>query len=163
MNNNIFWQKISITPTHQTLKDGSISGSSDSGEVDIDSDIHFLASGDLRQYTTVPINCDWLSYTWTRNILYLYCWSYFLSALVLFSMLRGSQYNYNKGYVIVDNIRILTIHGGLFFIIFLLLISLRWVINIGFIYVYVIVRVNGNNVPLYIYLQKFSYVWYVSD
>ena len=34
--------------------------------------------------------------------------------LVLFSLLRESNYNYNKGPVIVDNITINTIHGGLF-------------------------------------------------
>ena len=35
--------------------------------------------------------------------------------LVLFSLLRESNYNYNKGPVIFDNIMILTIHGGFFY------------------------------------------------
>ena len=63
----------------------------------------------------------------------------------------------------VDNIMILTIHVGLFCIFFLQSKSLQWVINIGFIYIYVIVQKNGRNVPLYIELQFYSYFCYVSD
>ena len=61
------------------------------------------------------------------------------SSLVLFSMLCTRNYRYNKGPVIVDNIMILTIHGGLFCIIFLQSIPTGWVINIDFISIHVIV------------------------
>ena len=75
------------------------------------------------------------------------------SALVLFSLLRASNYHYSKGHVIVDNIDILTIHGGLSCIIFLQSIFLRRVINVDFISIYDIVLKNGQYVPLYIELQ----------
>ena len=42
-----------------------------------------------------------------------------ISTLVLFSMLRASNYDYNKGPVIVDNITAKTIHGGLLLIVIL--------------------------------------------
>ena len=38
-------------------------------------------------------------------------------ALVLFSLLLASNYHYNKGPVIVDNITIKMIHGGLLLIV----------------------------------------------
>ena len=38
-------------------------GSVDRGEVDIDSDVNCLASGNLWQYTTVPSHCEQLTYT----------------------------------------------------------------------------------------------------
>ena len=41
------------------------------------------------------------------------------SALVGFSILRASNNYYNKGPFIVDNLPILTIHGGLFLIVIL--------------------------------------------
>ena len=41
------------------------------------------------------------------------------SALVLFSLLREINYHYNKVPIIFENLTILTIHGGLFYIIFL--------------------------------------------
>ena len=49
---------MTVTPTQITLKDGSISGSADCGEVDLDSDINHLASGKLRKSTTVTSQCD---------------------------------------------------------------------------------------------------------
>ena len=55
------------------------------------------------------------------------------SVLVLFSLLRAINYHCNKGPVIVYNIKILTIYGGLFCIIFIQSIQLGQVINIGFI------------------------------
>ena len=36
-------------------------GSDDCGEVDIDSDVNHLASGNLRQFTTVPSQCERLT------------------------------------------------------------------------------------------------------
>ena len=61
----------------------------------------------------------------------------------LFSLLSASNYHYNKGTVLVNNITTLMIHRWLFCIIFLKPISLGWVINIGFIYIYVIVWKMG--------------------
>ena len=55
---------------------------------------------------------------------------------MLFSLLRATNYHYNKGPIIVENITILMICVGLLCIIFLQSISLRWVINIVFIYIY---------------------------
>ena len=43
---------------------------SDCGEVDLDSDVNHLASGNLRQYTTLPSKFDKLNWTWTLCILY---------------------------------------------------------------------------------------------
>ena len=42
-------------------------GSADHGEVDLDSDVNRLASGNILQYTTVPSQCEWFPWTWT-------CW-----------------------------------------------------------------------------------------
>ena len=79
----------------------------------------------------------------------------------MFSLLRASNYHYNKKPVIVDNITILKIHVGLFFIIILQSKLLRWVINIVFISIQLIVLKNGYNVPLYIELWWYSYFCYL--
>ena len=94
-------------------------GSDDSGEVDLDSDVNHLASGNFRQYTTVPSHCEQFPRTWTWRLCISIVDIILRYALVLFSMLRASNYHYNKGNCIVNNIMILTIHGGLFRIIFL--------------------------------------------
>ena len=52
-------------------------GSDDHGEVDIDSDLNRLASGNIMKYTTVPSQCEWLSWTWTWILLYFDCWCLF--------------------------------------------------------------------------------------
>ena len=49
-------------------------GSADRGEVDLDSDVNRPASGNLRQYTTVPSKCEQLPWTWTWRIMYFNCW-----------------------------------------------------------------------------------------
>ena len=51
-------------------------GSDDSGEVDIDSDINFLASGNLWQHTTVTSQCERLTWTWTWRVMYFDHWSH---------------------------------------------------------------------------------------
>ena len=51
-------------------------GSYNCGEVDIDSYINRLASGNLRKSTTVTSQCDKLPCTWTRSLLCLYRWSH---------------------------------------------------------------------------------------
>ena len=84
------------------------------------------------------------------------------SALVGFSLLRASNYYYRKGQVIVDNLTIFTIHGRLLCITLLQSISLKWEINI-FISINDIVLKNGQNVPLYIKLQWYSYFCHFSD
>ena len=45
-------------------------GSADCGEVDIDSDINHLDSGNVWQYTTVPSQCEWFPWTWTFLLWY---------------------------------------------------------------------------------------------
>ena len=75
------------------------------------------------------------------------------SALAVFSLFLASNYHYNMGPIIVDNITILTIHGGIFCIIFLQLILIRWDINIILISIYNIVLKNEQNVQFYIELQ----------
>ena len=62
INNNICGHQISITPTHQTLKDGEILGSDNRGEVDLDSDVNFLDSGKIQQSNTVPSQCERFPY-----------------------------------------------------------------------------------------------------
>ena len=66
-------------------------------EGDLDSDLNRLASGNLRQYATVPSQCDQLPWTWTWRLLYFNHWSHFRSSLVVFSLLRVSIYHYKKG------------------------------------------------------------------
>ena len=45
-------------------------GSADRGEVDLESDVNCLASGNIGKYTTVPSQCEWVPLTWTWRILY---------------------------------------------------------------------------------------------
>ena len=70
----IFRHQIPHNPTQKALKDGAILGSSDIGELYLDSDVNHLASGKLRQFTTVPNQCERLPYPWTWSILYFDCW-----------------------------------------------------------------------------------------
>ena len=49
-------------------------GLSDCCEIYLDSDLNFLASSNLWQYTTVPIQCEWLPWTWMWHLLYFYRW-----------------------------------------------------------------------------------------
>ena len=98
----------------------------------LDSYINRLASVNLCQYNTVPSQCERLSWTWTWFLLYLNCW-YHCKKFPVFFLLSASNYCYNKGPVVVDKLMILKIHGGLFCIIFLQSISLRWDISIPFI------------------------------
>ena len=83
-------------------------------------------------------------------------------ALVLFSLLCEINYHYNKGPIIVENITILTIHGGLCFIIFLHSISLRRVNNIIlFLLTLLFVKMNimnhcilnYNDIPIFVMFQ----------
>ena len=84
------------------------------------------------------------------------------SALVVFILVRARSYYYKKGPVIVDNITILMIHGGLFCINFLYSILLRWEININFISIYDIFLkmaktfhciLNYNNILIFVIFQ----------
>ena len=52
-------------------------GSADYCEGSLDSEKNCLASGNLRQYTTVPIQCDWFPWTWIWRLLYFYHWYHF--------------------------------------------------------------------------------------
>ena len=45
-------------------------GSDDCVEVDINSDINCLSSGNLSQSTTLPSQCEWYPWTWTWCLLY---------------------------------------------------------------------------------------------
>ena len=47
-------------------------GSADRDEVNIDSDVNCLASGHIRQYTTVPSKCEQFPWTLMWCILYFY-------------------------------------------------------------------------------------------
>ena len=85
------------------------------------------------------------------------------SVLVVFSLLHGSNYHYKKVPVIVDNLKILTIHRGLFCFICLQSIELRWDINIIFIFIYKIFLKTGRKLPLYIELQWYLYSFHFSD
>ena len=58
---------------------------------------------------------------------------------------------------------IFTIPGGSFCITLLQSISLDWEINILYIFIYKIFLNNGQNVPLYIELQWYSYFCHLSD
>ena len=112
-------------------------GSEDRGEVNIDSDINWLDSVNLRKSTSVPVSVSY----WHGHECGLFC-SLIVdiilkSAQVLFSLLLARNSQYNKEPVIVYNIKNLTINGGLFCIIFLQSIPLGWVINIDFISIYV--------------------------
>ena len=49
-------------------------GSEDRGEVDIDSDVNHLASGNLRKSTTVPSQSEKFPWTWTCCFMFFYCW-----------------------------------------------------------------------------------------
>ena len=86
-----------------------------------------------------------------------------ISDLVVFSLLRAKYYYYKKGKVIVDNLTIITIHVRLFCITLIQSISLRWEINIQFVFIYDIFLNNGQNVPLYIELQWYCYFCHFSD
>ena len=55
--------QITLPHTWRPLKYGSLSRLDDRGEVDIDSDINYLASGNLRQSTTVTSQCERLPWT----------------------------------------------------------------------------------------------------
>ena len=50
--------KITVTQTELPLKDKEVLGSAYRGEVDLDSDVNHLASGNLRKYTTVTSQCE---------------------------------------------------------------------------------------------------------
>ena len=128
-----FWSSTTSAGTKFLLQKSSnhwmtecYQGSSDRGEGDLDSDLKFLASGNLWKYTTIPSQCEQLPWTWMWRILYLDCWSHLIIFLVVFSLLRASNFHYNKWHVIVDNITILTIHRGLLCIIFLQSLSIWW-------------------------------------
>ena len=49
-------------------------GSEDFDEVDLDSDVNSLASGNLSQSTTVLSQCEQLPWTWMWRLLYFDCW-----------------------------------------------------------------------------------------
>ena len=46
-------------------------------DLDLDSDINFLASSNLWQCTTVTSQCERLPWTWTWRLLYCNCWYHF--------------------------------------------------------------------------------------
>ena len=64
------------------------------------------------------------------------------SALVVFSLLRAINYHYNKRPVIVDNIMIKTIHGGILLIVIIQPKFQRLVIDIYFIIDYSTVKIE---------------------
>ena len=45
-------------------------GSADHNERDLGSDINCLDSVNFKKYTTVPSQCEKLTWTWTWNLLY---------------------------------------------------------------------------------------------
>ena len=87
----------------------------------------------------MPSQCDWWTWTWTCRLLYFDRWYHLRSSIILFSLLRAINYHYNMGPIIAENIMILTIHEGLFCIIFLHSKSTGLYINIDFISFYKIV------------------------
>ena len=52
-------------------------GSVNCGEVDLDSEINFLASGNIWNYTNVPSQCDNFIWSWTQSLLYFNHWCHF--------------------------------------------------------------------------------------
>ena len=76
--NITIWQhSIYITSHGDHWNTEHYRGSVNSGEVDLDSDVYRMASGNLRKYTTVPSQCDRLPWTWTWRLLYFDRWSHF--------------------------------------------------------------------------------------
>ena len=69
----------------------------------------------------------------------------------MFSMLRASNYQYDKEPLIVENLKILTIQQAFFSFIFLQSISLWGEIDI--FHLFKKITKNGHNVPLYIKIQ----------
>ena len=110
--------------------------SSDSGEGDLLSDTNILASGNLQQYTTVPSHCDKFPWTWTWCLLYLIIDIIPRRVLAVFSLLRASNYHYNRGFFIVHNLKIFMVHEWLYCIIFLQSILLQLNINITLMPIY---------------------------
>ena len=46
-------------------------------EVDLDSDVNLMSSGNLRQSTNVPSQCEKFPFTWMLCLLYFYHWYHF--------------------------------------------------------------------------------------
>ena len=69
--------KLLLPKPGEHWKTEKYQGSSESGEIDLESDIHHLELCNLTQYTTVPSQCDWLPWAWTCNLLYCDCWYFF--------------------------------------------------------------------------------------
>ena len=112
-----------ILPSHdEHLNMEHYWGSVNCGEGDLDSDINRLASGDLRQYTTAPSQCEKLPRIWTWNLLYFDRW-----------------YNFEKrpGSVWSVTCKQLPLQQWAYLlrIAILQLTSIRWVINIVLIYI----------------------------
>ena len=66
-------------------------GSANCCEVDLDSDLNRLASGNLRQYTTVSSQCEQLLWTWTWIIMYFDPWSHFKKRLGIVKFVTRNQ------------------------------------------------------------------------
>ena len=56
--NNKCRNQMPVTQTNQPLKNGSLLGVADRGEVDLNSEVNLLASGNLWQYTNVRSQCE---------------------------------------------------------------------------------------------------------
>ena len=85
-------------------------GSVNRGEVDIDSDVNCLDSGNRRQSTTVPSQCEQSPWNWTCHLLYFDHWSHFKKRPGIFILLYASNYHCNKVPLKVECIKCKTIH-----------------------------------------------------
>ena len=107
-------------------------------EVNIYSDLSHLASDNLRKRTTVPSQCKIFPWTLMWHLLYFDHLYHLKSVLVLFNLLRVSDYHYNKGHLRLEFFKYNTIHSRLLCISFLQSILLWW--KIKFVFIYIIVR-----------------------
>ena len=123
-----FRYQISITPTHWTLKDRAILGSADSGEVDIDSDVNFLASGNLRQSTTAPSHCERLPWNWTWCLMYFNRWSHLKNLPGIFLSIPCNKLSLHQRASKVEFIKWKMIHRRWLIISVLQSILLHWFI-----------------------------------
>ena len=66
--------KLLLLQTRKHWKMDQYQGLVGCSEVDLESDLNHPASGNLRQFTTVPSQCEQFPWTWTWRLLYLDCW-----------------------------------------------------------------------------------------
>ena len=72
--NNKCRNQVPVIKPRYHWKTDHYQGSADHCEGGLDFYLNCLASGNIQQYTTVPIQCEWLPWTWLWRLLYFYRW-----------------------------------------------------------------------------------------